>query len=161
MAQDHGSMTLTFIDNNSEASSVRVPTVPYDDATYATVQTDLDTLKTAIDAVTDGVLVREARAHLNSITGASPPNDDTIQRERKFLVMGHDDVTFKTVRLEIPCAASGITTKPSTPGANEYLDLTAGAGLALKNALETVWRAGDTFANTVTVDRIELVHRRS
>lgn len=168
MAQEHSKITMSFIDHNQETGTFSMASKEVNDTdnTLDALDTKFDAVKAAVAAVTIGAQSRESRTYSAGILAAVPPSDANSQRERKWLVIGHDATTLKSVSLEIPCAkvsglGSGDLVTPSTPGSNEYLDLEQGVGLALKTALDAAWKTGDTYANAVVVDRIELVHRRS
>lgn len=167
MAQDKSKLIMSFLDSNGETGTVVVPGEDINDTTNTVDILDgfFDAAKAAILAVSDGAQSKESRVYSEGILSATRPADAGVQRAIKWMVSGHVSTTLKPVSLEIPCAKTsgfgeGDLITPQEPGANQYLDLGQGVGLALAEALEDVWKGGDDYTLPVVVDRIELVTRR-
>jgi len=146
-----GSYSLTFVDHDSETSTfgLRIPDL---NAGNITAQLALlATLRTSIEAVSIGTLRKEeTSAIVDDIAGVIPANG-FAQRETKWLVSGTDSAGLSCT-LEIPCADLDLLA-----GGTGTLDISAGPGLALADALNAVWRS--RAGNAVTVSRIIHVGR--
>jgi len=150
-----GKLVLRYMDNEGESSSFGVYGANFSAANYDAQNTLMDALITAVGNVTRGNQVHTTRMYSDSDGPASgPPADVEAQREQKWLVTYHGDGSLKKFRAEIPTA--DVQVKPS---GTEFMDLTAGVGLALVTAFEAYVRSPDDPAETVTVDTIRLVHR--
>lgn len=146
-----GSYNLTFIDHDSETSTFGLRIVDLSAGNIAAVLALLATLRSAVEAVVIGTLRKEETSAItDEIAGVAPANG-FAQRETKWLVSGVDS-TGISATLEIPTADLD-----QLPTGSGVLDLTAGTGLALANALNAVWRS--RAGNAVTVSRIIHVGR--
>jgi hypothetical protein len=146
-----GKYNLTFIDHDSEGSSVGVNIADLNAGNIAAALTELAALRDAIEAVVIGTLRQEQVIALTTdIAGVAPANG-WAQRETKWLVSGVDTQGLSST-IEIPTANLTLLT-----GGSKTLDISAGVGLALATALNSRWisRAG----NAVTVSRIVHVGR--
>lgn len=146
-----GKWNYNIIDHDSEGSSVGVVIVDLDAGNIAAQLALLATLKTAIDAVVTGTPRQEQVIAVTTDIPGVAPASGWAQRETKWLVSGVDALGISTT-LEIPTA--DLTLLPQ--GAST-LDLAAGVGLALKNALDACWRSRN--GNIVTVSKITHVGR--
>lgn len=146
-----GKYNLNIIDHDSEASSFGVNIVNLTAANMTAQLALLATLRSAVEAVIIGTPRKETVvANVDEIAGVAPANA-FAQRETKWLVTGVDGLGL-TSSLEIPTADLD-----ALSGGTGSMDITAGVGLALKNALDAVWmsRAG----SAVEVTRIIHVGR--
>lgn len=146
-----GSYNLTFIDHDSETSTFGLRIPDLNAGNIAAQLALLATLRTAVEAVVIGTLRKEETSAITDEIAGVAPADGFAQRETKWLVSGVDS-TGISATLEIPTA--DLDQLPSGSGT---LDLTAGTGLALANALNAVWRS--RAGNAVTVSRIIHVGR--
>lgn len=107
-------------------------------------------LETAIDGVTLGAVAGSAYGDSDSRAYARP-TDAQAQRGTKWTVLWEDEVTFQKGNNHIPTANLDLL---PTVGGNrvEDLDLTAGAGLALKTAIEALCKS--PAGNDITVLRV-------
>lgn len=114
--------------------------------------TQMGALKAAIEAVTLGVVATE-RWGDNDIVSNAIPSSGEAQRGKKWNVLIEDNVTHLKTTNHIPTA--DLSLLPDAPGGGklEDLDLTAGVGLALKDAVEDLVKYPGT-GNAVTVLRI-------
>jgi len=121
-----GKLVLTYADYGGELSSFQVPILDFSAANYDANTTLIDTLITKIDALTDGLQVKQTRSHLQSGAGAGQSAIPTAQRESKWLISFSDDVTGKVYQREIPCPVLSATTLLQDIGGNA-------------NITDTVW----------------------
>lgn len=114
--------------------------------------TQMGALKTAIEAVTLGVVASE-RWGDNDVVSNSIPASGLAQRGVKWNVLIEDNTTHLKTTNYIPTA--DLSLLPNAPGGGklEDLDITAGVGLALKDAIEDLVKYSGT-GNAVTVLRI-------
>jgi len=146
-----GKWNYGIIDHDSESSTVGVLTIDLTAGNFAATAALLATLAAAVDGVIIGTPRSESIiAVQNEIAGVAPA-DAFAQRETKWLVTGTDSAGL-TCTLEIPTANLDLL-----PAGSGTLDIAAGAGLALKNALDAVWRS--RAGNAVTVSRVIHVGR--
>lgn len=146
-------LVLTYRDNSGEKSVATFQGVSLSAANYDAQVALQGTLETAIAGLVDGTLYKRMRVASESIIGLSLPASG-VQREIKYLVRYHDNVTGQQLRSELPCADLS-----QLVANKEFVDITAGAGLAFKNAFEAyvVSDAG----NAVVVDEIIFVARNT
>ena len=146
-----GSYSLTFIDHDSETSTFGLRIPDLNAGNIAAQLALLATLRAAIEAVVIGTLRKEeTSAIVDDIAGVAPA-DGFAQRETKWLVSGTDSAGLSCT-LEIPTADLDLLA-----GGTGTLDISAGPGLALADALNAVWRS--RAGNAVTVSRIIHVGR--
>lgn len=114
--------------------------------------TQMGALKDAIDDVTLGTVASE-RWGDNDVVSNAVPASGLAQRGVKWNVLIEDNTTHLKTTNYIPTA--DLTLLPDAPGGGklEDLDLTAGVGLALKDAIEDLVKYPGT-GNAVTVLRI-------
>lgn len=146
-----GSYNLTFIDHDSETSTFGLRIPDLNAGNIAAQLALLATLRAAVEAVVIGTLRKEETSAITDEIAGVAPADGFAQRETKWLVSGVDS-TGISATLEIPTADLDLL-----PSGSGTLDLTAGVGLALANALNAVWRS--RAGNVVTVSRIIHVGR--
>lgn len=145
-------LALTYLDYDDESSVVQVNGA---EVTDLLVGSPLwDALQTAINNVQIGTLAKVQRSSSVAQLSITPPADENAQRERKWLVIGHDAVDFSAYRFEIPCAK--VTLLYGT-GAKGEMDQTSAEYIALKAAVEAY--AVSTHGNAVVVDKAVLVGR--
>jgi hypothetical protein len=121
---------------------------------FAAQDAMIDALAAAIADVSLGVTVEVDRSYQVDWPGAGPATDPGAQRELKWLVGYHDDVTKKKYRMLIPCADTSLLAANS-----EQMDTTDLKYTALVAAIETFVTVGDAFDHSVTVDKVILVGR--
>jgi len=146
-----GSYNLTFIDHDSETSTMGLRIPDLNAGNIAAQLALLATLRAAVEAVVIGTLRKEETSALVDEIAGVAPVDGFAQRETKWLVSGTDSIGL-SVTLEIPTADLDLLA-----GGSGTLDISAGPGLALANALNAVWRS--RAGNAVTVSRIIHVGR--
>lgn len=146
---------LTYKDYNRETSRVRWEIVGITAANLVATQALLATLLTAVQAVSIGQLQTEQVVATDTFSSRSPASSNLAQRENKWLVTLEDQVTHRITSNEIPCADLSLLASNS-----EFLDLSAGEGLALKSAIEAVVKFPGT-QNAVFVNSVQFVGRRA
>lgn len=114
--------------------------------------TQMGALKSAIEAVTLGVVASE-RWGDNDVVSNSIPASGEAQRGKKWNVLIEDTVTHLKTTNYIPTA--DLSLLPDAPGGGKLEDLilTAGVGLELKDAIEDLVKYPGT-GNAVAVLRI-------
>jgi len=146
-----GKANWSTIDHDGEGSSIGVRIVDLTAGNIAAQTTAIGLLEDALEAVTlVGFTKLDVLATTTVLAGVQPV-DGNAQRETKWLVSGTDTAGFSTT-IEIPGADLSLL-----PAGSAALDLSAGAGLTLKNALEAVWRSKQ--GNAVVVNRVMHVGR--
>jgi len=120
--------------------------------TIAGALTQMGALKAAIDAVTIGTVASE-RWGDNDVISNAIPTDGAAQRGVKWNVLIEDSVTHLKTTNYVPTA--NLDLLPDAPGGGklEDLDISAGAGLALKDAIEDLVKYPGT-GNAVVVLRV-------
>lgn len=140
--RDYGGETSTFSVYGAEMSA----------AEYSNIINQIADLETAIEGVTLGVLGRGViEAVVNEGSQASAA-DVWAQRENKWMIEYADTVTGDVYRRELPTADLSLL----QPG-SELMDLSTGAGLALKTAFEAYVTSED--GNPVEIQRVYYVAR--
>lgn len=146
-----GKWNFSIVDFDNESSTVGVRWFDLSAGNITAQLALIATLRTALEAVIIGTPRKETIiATDEDIAGALPANA-FAQREVKWLVSGHDSAGLSAT-LEIPTADLDLLA-----GGTGALDITAGPGLALANALNAGWRS--RAGNLVTVETIVHVGR--
>jgi hypothetical protein len=101
---DVGRATVTFIDHDGERSSVSVRGTALTSVNYDAQEALWDTLRAAIGALTDGANVAVHTFGNFEKLQISNSSSEWCQRENKWLVQYHDQVTLDRYTIEIPCA---------------------------------------------------------
>lgn len=132
--------------------------VPITTLTAANVVAQLalvDTLITATNSIILGNLYKEdvnwSTIMLNALT---PATEQEAQREKKWLVRYHDSSSYENFQISIGTADWSLL-----PDHEEFLDLTAGVGLAWKTAAEAIMKSPSDPTHTIEVDSIQKVGR--
>lgn len=122
--------TATFVDRDAEKSTTSVHIAQFaDNSAYVAAR---GTFESAIDTITNGTRFRREASLPELVASQSAPQNASF-REDKWLCRIEDDTTFKRYTFTVP------TADPSTVtliAGEDKIDLTVGAGLALKNAVE-------------------------
>lgn len=149
-----GRFVLSFIDETRETATASVNGATLNAVNFDAQIALQDALQTAIEAVTLGnvwQLVRQASAvRLTQV----PPVSKAAQRECKCLIQYEDAITKKRYGVELPTFDLTLLKLNS-----DEVDLTAGAGLALKTAFEAY--AQSPYGNDCVILKITHVGRRT
>ena len=117
----------------------------------------VDALLGAMQAITEGNAESSRVTYRAQDEDPGRPTSESAQRERKWLVFYHDDTNAAKFRMEIPTA---LLTANMVAG-TDLADLGATNIAAFVTAFENVARDPATGLNTVTIDKIQHVGRRS
>lgn len=162
MAMPISYWSKTIADNTTKSSgepevtTFEVPIITLTPANVAATETLTGNLATAIAAVTLGRSIRNTIVYNRAIVGNEPAASTAAQRENKWLCRYHDVTTFQKYRVEI-----GTADLTKLPDHKEFMDLTAGDGLALKTAFEAVVRSPADASHLVLLDTVQFVGRNS
>lgn len=149
---------LTYNDNTVTASGLpekgrcRFNIVQLNAGNLVATQALLATLLTAIQAIVLGELNKEIIVLSDTWSSSAPAASNLAQRENKWLVRYTDTTTHRIFKSEIPTADLSLLANNS-----EFLDLSAGPGLAFKNAFDAVVKSID--GNAVEVISVQFVGR--
>lgn len=113
-------------------------------------------LQSAINALILGNVAKEETVVLRQFPTPGPATNILAQRENKWLIRYHDLANNSKFRVSIPTADLSQLIAHS-----EFVDVTAGNGLALKNAFEAIVRSPDNSSDNVILDSIQFVGRNS
>lgn len=139
-----------------ESSSVNFPIATTNGANIAAVATWLTALNAAIDGIVIGNLASSQQVLKSTLYSAVPAASPLAQRENKWLCRYHDNTTLQKGSVSIGTADLTLLTDNS-----EFLDITAGVGLAFKDAFEDVVVSPYNDANPVTLDSVQFVGRNT
>lgn len=103
MAAVEGFISITYVDYDNESSNVRMRCPAKTAANFDAENLEMVTLLDAIAGITEGVRVKVQYGNDQRIA-FGPAEDETAQRELKWLVQYHDATTLKRYTLELPCA---------------------------------------------------------
>jgi hypothetical protein len=146
-----GKASWSTVDHDGEGSTIGVRIVDLNAGNIAAQTTAIGLLQTALQNVSLVGFTKLDVLSTTTLIGDPQPSDGNAQRETKWLISGTDTGGFTTT-IEVPGADRDLL-----PAGSGNLDLAAGAGLALKNALEAVWRSKQ--GNAVTVNSVKHVGR--
>jgi len=147
-----------LLDYSNERSNTTVHVGPITALTIAGFLTDFGALRTAIEAITLGVVSQESWVGDSTVLSNTPPTDAEAQREKKWLVRYTGDTTDKVFTLEIATAELG---GGHLLPMSDFADLTETDMAAFVTAFEDIARSPDDDAETVTVQSIQFVGRNT
>lgn len=154
--------TLTLADNtlrangSPEITSTTFPVTTLTPANVAAQQTLMGNLAVAIAGVTIGAVQSNQTVYARNILSSSPAASQLAQRENKWLFRYHDAITSQKATVSV-----GTADLTALPNNEEFLDLTAGDGLALKTAFEAVVVSPFNSSNATILDSVQFVGRSS
>lgn len=129
-----GLASFSFRDYSRELSSVRFALPDFTAANYDALLTGVGGLQTAMLALqVENALQSRRIIADNTFYTRSPATSKAAQRENKWLVVAEDATLHTLFRHEIPLANTTHVT-----GNSDYMDLSAGVGLAFKTAFEGI-----------------------
>lgn len=147
-----GNVKVKFLDYSDERSDFGIYTPDLTAANFDATIALIDALVVEIEAVSLGTKIKDTRSATVATFPATLPVSPSAQRESKWLIKAVDNVLGGDVRATIPTA--DLQFLVAGTGA---MNLAAGQGLSLKNALEAVMLS--KYGNAVTVNSIEHVGR--
>lgn len=156
------SYSLSIRDWDKKIGTVQIHTGLVTALTLPALLTQVGALRDAIDDIVIGVEAKESQTVFDTILDDATPASAFAQRGNKWLVIYHDNTQFfdppvnaipndaylRTYRVMIPTADNSLLADNDT-----FLDITAGVGLAFKNAFEAV--AKSPAGGSVIVDSVE------
>lgn len=153
-AAQHKSV-FSWRDYSRETSTSTVYHGPITAITIGGFLTQYGALKSAMDAISLGTLAKETIVMDETVLTADSPTNVFAQRELKWLVRYKGNTNEAVYTLTIPCADP---TGRLLPG-QDMADLTQTEMAAFVTAFETLAKAPDNDAESVSVISIELVGR--
>ena len=145
-----GRFTLSFTDYDRERSAVSVNVGDITSGVFDALVTSTNALQSAIEGVSLGLATSKQLATKELLAAPDEaPDDKLAQREAKWLVRAYDGITFASMTFESPCANLDLLQENS-----KRMDISSGAGLTLKNAIEDTVKSPN--GNDVVV--VEVVH---
>jgi hypothetical protein len=123
-----GRANLTYKDYNNEGSQTGFRGVLFTAANFDTQMGKIDTLQTAVEAVTLCNLVKSIIVASESNPGAGPSANPQAQRELKWLVRMYDTTTGRSCSVQIPGADTSLLLPNSDkmdPASAGYTNLVA------------------------------------
>lgn len=139
-----------------ESGSFQVAITNLTAANVAAQTTLRDNLTTAIDALLLGVLAKTELVFDRVLVSQLPANDQLAQREIKLLLRYEGATTHKKFRTSLP--TFDLSTLPLH---DEFLDLTSGAGAALKTAWEAFVKSPDDDTEATVLLTAQFVGRNT
>jgi len=155
-------MSLTMADNTvrsngtPETTTISLPVTTLTAANYAAQSALIAALVTALEGVTIGNPIKDETVILRQIISASPAASSLAQRENKFLLRYHGTTLNQKFQASI-----GTADLTQLMPNSEFIDLTAGAGAALKSAFEAIVKSPDDSAEAVVLDSVQFVGRNT
>lgn len=148
-------LSVSFLDYDEEVSIVSIdgPEFETDGSDFVLMRGYQETLRTAIKNVSLGTEKVYHETYSTDLVGVSPPEEQGAQRELKWLVLMHDAVNNKKLRIQIPCADTSLLDDEN----RQQMDMDAVEWTALKAAIEAY--AESPYGNAVVVDKAILVGR--
>lgn len=140
---------ISTLDRQTDPTSMQIDHIG--GATDPQLQAVVD----AVDAIILGSDAKGVKTVVSVIDGGSaiPPADELAQVGNKWLLRFQDSVNSKIFSHEIGTADSTQLPGPT----DDFLDLTAGVGLALKTALDAVYQS--PYGNTGVLLSVQQVNR--
>lgn len=116
----------------------------------------ISALDTAISAILLGLTQKDEVVLSRNVLTSGPAASNLAQRENKYLVRYHGATLNKKFNVSLPTADLSLL-----PNHSEFLDITAGVGLAVKSAWELVVKSPDDGAEATILDSIQFVGRNT
>lgn len=144
---------VSSVDYSSEVTTSTFRGVDLTAANFDAQAALVASLKAAIVAVVINQVFKDQAAIVNEIAKV-PPSDEFAQRELKWAISMVDDVLASTSVIEV-----GGADLANLVAGTEFMDITAGVGLALVAAVEAVHLS--PAGNAVTVTSVKFVGRNT
>jgi hypothetical protein len=139
-----------------ETTTWRIPVTTLTAANVVAETTLINNLVTAIDAITLGNVLNQDTTFLAQVISSGPATNPLAQRENKYLIRYHDPITLDKFQVSVGTADLSVKTPHS-----EFVDVTAGLGLAIKIAWELVVVSPDNGSQLTILDSIQFVGRNT
>lgn len=140
-----------------ESTNFRVPITTLTPANVAATVTLTGNLAAAFAGIIIGEFAANETTYARNILSGDPAASQLAQRENKWLFRYHD-ATVPSQKHTVSLGTADLTVLPNN---SEFIDLTAGAGLAVKTAFEAVVVAPNDSAHSVILDSIQFVGRNT
>lgn len=145
----------TVRENGSvESSSTSLPIITLTPANVAANETLVGNLRTALQGLILGQQAQATIIYNRTEVSADPAASALAQRENKWLCRYHDATTNQNFQASFGTA--DLTKKVTN---KEYVDLSAGAGLAFKTAFEAIVVSPADASHSVVLDSVTFVGR--
>jgi len=132
------SLNMSTIDRLSQPTSTRFGAIA------AVSDPQIQAVADALDAVILGANIKAVKSEdsVVDVGSQTPPADDDANRGNKWLMRAQDSTTGKIYTHELGTADNAQLASPTS----DFMDLTAGVGLALKTAWDAAYEspAGNT-----------------
>lgn len=150
-------LNLTLLDYSpTEKSTVSFQGLSLGAANWDAQLALIESLITAVQALSTMPIGKRQTVAAEAVLTSTRPTDPYAQREIKWLVRYHDNVTGQQLTLSIPGADLSLL-----PAGQESLPLTGTEAAAFKTAFEAFVKAGEGADNAVVVDEIIFVGRNT
>lgn len=147
--------SMSLVDFSDEVSGWSATTELITAVSLPQVLTLLTNLETALAPLVLGTIIKKQQTVFENTFARTLPTDPNAQRERKLLVLYHDNTTGKAFRVTIPCAKY---TGYLVAGTDLY-DLANTDVAAFVTAFQNAFRSPDDSTHGITVDKIVAVGR--
>ena len=155
-----GKLTVSFRDFDGERASASFDGEVVSDVNYTAQNALMDDIVTALEGVSIGVVARDVRTFYEADVSQVSATSEWAQRETCWLLSLYDATANKRFQRTIPCADLSLLDESETdPNKRRSLDLAAGAGLALKTAIEAYMLS--PYGNAVTLESCVHVGRNT
>lgn len=154
--------SITIADNTKKANGepettgMSFPVTTLTPANVAAEITKAGNLKVALAAITLGNFIKDESTYARNLLAQGPAADPLAQRENKWLMRYHDATTYQ--KFQVSVGTADLTKKMAN---SEFIDLTAGDGLALKTAFEAVVVSPADSSHSVVLDSVQFVGRNT
>jgi len=153
-----GKLNVTYTDFGGETTTTGLRLAVITAANLDAVVAAVGTLMTAMDGITVGQRRKFQILQADTVVSLANPLSALAQRETKWLITYHDDVSGKQYQSEIGTADYLLNIVPGT----EFADLTDGGVIqAFVTAFQAVVKAPDDLSHAVTIDSIKAVSRNT
>lgn len=139
-----------------ESTNWRVPIATLTAGNVVAKSALVDALIAAVTALILGNIGSNEIVFDRDITSVAPAASQLAQRENKMLLRFSDGATLQKFTVSI-----GTFDLTALPLHSEFLDLTAGEGLALKTAFDAIVVNPTVAANPVTLNSVQFVGRNT
>jgi len=154
--------SFTFNDNTvkdngqPETTTISLPITTLNAGNLVAQTALMTALENAIEAIVIGTSAKNEITLTRAILSALPASSQLAQRENKWLMRYHGTTLAQKFQASI-----GTADLLELPSGSEFLDLTAGDGLALKTAFEAIVKSPNDSAETVILDSVQFVGRNT
>jgi len=137
--------TFSVWDYDKETGTFSCPGVEIDEVNFVAQNALIAALFLAVGDVSKGQIYKDVRVFDEGLISGTPPGDDTAQRENKWLVRLTEADTWRKLKMEIPCADTGLLDVNS----KGQMDKSDAKYIALKAAIEAYYLSDRDKAVTV------------